>query len=522
MAPSGDITTYYIGLLAIQFTLIAIIVAVYMGIVQVYKDQVPHRDRNLLFKKRRNLLFWIMLFTLILVVNALAVHEVTFGTIIQGVDGSTTVQVEGWFVNHWIALTGPLILIILAMTLILFLIDSIDNFSAGKYLKLITKDESRGYGDLVAYCRYYANRTSHEVETIGLPCLQKKLLQMIKNKKYIWIGDITDDLKSPLNASTLKVQKRYIDLLIAIANRYGLRVRRGQPIALEPITDIYKFVKGKAVDEEIKIYAVHKISEFIYKLYEKGYKEEKKRTVLLECHAGISLFAVACIAEDYYNQVELQLMSTIEDDNEVGRSSFTSILADYFSNLNFGYGSGNQEYVTDKTLHLLHQYFEALEASGEALVNAMTRSPKIHRIKGMASSSYENTCGRLYSTFSMYNERAIKTENRGMLEYSVRRMLRAFGQIMDDETFGECRLELASDFIQVAIMVLSRPTILKKPKPIVSFDVMPELTEAISQYDDKTALRKRLSSIQHGLIDYDRYGEEVYRWLAKVGIRDSN
>ena len=144
-------------------------------------------------------------------------------------------------------------------------------------------------------------------------------------------------------------------------------------------------------------------------------------------------------------------------------------------------------------------YFDAIDVSAEALINAMNRSRSISDNIGLTVSRYEDTVNTLYFIFYAYAKFAIENHKVELLRLCIYRMIRGIG-FMAGKNVDGCKLDLSDFLVSLGIRIACDPE-LKDKSVYGSNRIIDEIVEVINRYADHEALSERKSSIEHDLFN---------------------
>jgi len=345
----------------------------------------------------------------------------------------------------------------------------------------------------VDYCRNNANSSGGDVEKVGLPMLRDMIIKYIDSEHEdaqfvpMYLHDVTSDLTEAFTSSSLAVRKNYIDLLADLALHYCTDKKYSSMVNL--VGQIHQFTRG-ADNEEIKRHAVVKIRE-VSKQYCEKEKNQKDWRKFDENLQELAL-VVARISEDYYhNLTDLSPISIIEN-NRTELNDFGSEMANYFAD----YDDLHEKYPD--IIPVI--YFDAVDVSAEALINAINRSEVIKNGIGLSTNRYEEIVGTLYWPFYSYAKAGIESGNADLVQLCVYRMCRGL-KFMKDKNVDGSALDLADSMVSIGIRLACN----EKLKDLTSYggkSLLEELAVTINEYADTSRLAARKSSIEHTLFEF--------------------
>ena len=545
----SDFTSYYLGLLAIQVTLLTLVAAGTIALYQIYNQQSPKRDFSVVISKRQLMAYLIFAFILLLLTASFAwlvsgEHNVI--TFVNFNSGSVACSSLTRFLIIFFTLVMCFIFFFLlwkSRTILdtkLYLRrleDSIDIDQISDYLfhtysskpspyfyllsfvigvkkpnkkkesekKKKAKDDARVWQDrydktvhttnpllpYIDYCRNNASSSSGDVEAVGLPILERLIIKYMDSGSadacYVpnYIADTIIELKEAFIATSLPVRKRCLDMLFNIANKYCIDRQFDQMTSVAQ--QMYHFIRG-VLNEDLKLYTVKKL-KILTDNYVSVNKKEKDWRKFDDWHQELAL-VVARLAENHYHNINDLTPISIIENNRTETHDLSEEIVNYFTS----YIDLNKKYSD----YFPVIFFDAVDVSAEALMGAMSMSNAIKNNIGLTASKYKNIVGSFYYIFYDYARFGIKGHNVDLIRNCVFRLMHGL-KFMSEKGINDCALDVADVLISLGLNITCTPT-LRDETTFGSNLITDEIIEAVNKYGNHEELLERRSSIEHDLL----------------------
>lgn len=548
---SSNLTPYYLGLLTVQVTILTLVAAGVIALYQIHDKQTPKRDFGKVVNPKLLIAYFSSALTLILITailtwsssgthNVLTFVNFHLGTISTNdfsrliIMGFTLVicfifffflwksrtlldtkrylerlshfvksdQMSDYLFHTYSSKPFPYVHI-MSFALGIKKISKKKEAEARLKSKNSEKDWQKRYdmttntvnplSPFVDYCRNNAVNASGDVETVGLPTLERLIIDYansdVADTVYIpnFISDINNEIKEAFATSSLAVKKRYLDLLRNVAVEYCRKKKFSQMINVT--SKIHLFVKGNQ-DEDLKQYAVRQIREITDEYVTINGKEKDWRKFDSE-HQELAL-VVARIAEDHYHNISDLTPVSIIENNRTEIDDLNGEIVNYFA----AYEDLHEKYP--EIIPVI--FFDAVDVSAEALINAVNRSNVIKNDIGLSTSRYEQNIGTLYYIFYSYAKAGIESNNADLVKLAVYRLTRGL-KFMHDKKVEDCALDVADTLVSLGIRIACTPEI-KDARSFGGTPILDVIVESINLYADHDKLAARKSSIEHTLFEF--------------------
>jgi hypothetical protein len=539
------LTSYYIGLLAIQVTVLTLIAAGVIALYQIHDKQAPKRDFSKIVQPRDLILYFISALLLVLATaiftwsssgahNIFTFMDLKFNNFVRLIVMLATLLMCGmFFYLLWKSRT-----LLDAKKYLETLSKHIKHSELSDYLfnsysqkpffissiffaigakkqtkKQEAKEKKKAKENEVAweermentastanplspfvdYCRNNATTSSGDVESVGLPILEKLVIDYAKSKSddSVYVPKLLEDsnieFKESFSGSSQAVKKRYLDMLKNIAEYYCIANDFNQMINVSKL--IHYFLKGQE-SEELKQYGVRLLRELTDKYVSTNEKEKDWRKFDRQ-HQEFAL-VVCRIAEHHYHNVKDLPPVPIIENNRTEMEDFAGEIANYFA----AYDNLTEKYPD--IIPII--YLDAIDVSAEALINAVNRSNVIKNDIGLSTSRYEQTINTLYFIFYTYGKFAIEKDKVELIKACIYRLTRAI-KFMKNKNVDDCALDVADTLVSLGIMIACSAK-MKNERAYGRNLLVDEIAKYINLYADTEKLAERKSSIEHTLFEF--------------------